>query len=157
MDPTCQACAGELLEAVPMVMRFIRDQVRRRGTKGLSLLEFRTLALLNRVKDLSLSAAAEHLGILLPAMSRLVNVLVDRGWVRRQPVSSNRRQIALRLTARGQATLEMVRRALRRQLAQALQSMSPADCQTVVGAMRVLRRTFEPRLAIGAKASVERA
>ena len=78
MDRAVESCAREVLDTVPLVMRFIRDQVRRRRTAGLSLPQFRTLIFLNRIKNSSLSAVAEHLGLSLPAMSRLINGLVAR-------------------------------------------------------------------------------
>ena len=143
MDNPARQCAREILETVPLVMRFIRDQVRQRRTAGLSLPQFRTLIFLNRVKNSSLSAVAGHLGLSLPAMSRLINGLVDDRLVERQPVSTNRRQIALTLTARGQATLEKVRDEIRLRLADSLKNLPAAEQKTVQRAMRVLHKVFD--------------
>jgi len=136
-----------ILETVPLVMRFIRDQVRRRHTAGLSLPQFRTLGFLGRTKNSSLSAVAEHLGLSLPAMSRLINGLVDERLVERQPVSNNRRQIALTLTAPGRATLEKVRDEIRLRLADSLQSLSVPEQKTVRRAMRALHKVFDDHAA----------
>jgi DNA-binding MarR family transcriptional regulator len=133
----------EILETVPLVMRFIRDQIRRRHTAGPSLPQFRTLVFLGRTKNSSLSAAAEHLGLSLPAMSRLINGLVAGRLVERQPVSTNRRQIALTLTAAGRATLERVRHEVRLHLADALESLSAPEQKTVQRAMRALHKVFD--------------
>jgi DNA-binding MarR family transcriptional regulator len=140
-----EPCAREILETVPAVMRFIRDQVRRRRTAGLSLPQFRTLAFLGRVKNSSLSAAAEHLGLSLPAMSRLINGLVDSRLVGRQTVSTNRRQIALTLTAQGRATLEKVRGEIRLRLAEAMKGIPAAEQKSVHRAMGILRKVFDSR------------
>jgi DNA-binding MarR family transcriptional regulator len=149
MSAPHEQSARDLLETVPVVMRFIRDQVRRRHAGGLSLPRFRTLIFLNRVRNASLSAVAEHLGLSLPAMSRLINGLVDHRLVERQTVSTNRRQIALTLTARGRATLEKVRGKIRWHLAGVLKSLPAAEQSSVQRAMRILHRAFEGQAAAG--------
>ena len=149
MKRTVESCAREVLETVPVVMRFIRDQVRQRRTAGLSLPQFRTLIFLNRVKDSSLSAVAEHMGLSLPAMSRLIDGLVADGLVRRQTVSTNRRQIALTLTARGQATLGKVRYEIRLRLADSLKDLPAAEQKTVQRAMQVLHKVFDCQAVTG--------
>src|SRR5208283_1728662 len=135
MDNATRQCAREILETVPLVMRFIRGQVRPRRTAGLSLPRFRTLVFLGRVNNSSLSAVAEHLGLSLPAMSRLINGLVNDRLVERQLVSTNRRQIALTLTVRGQATLERARNKIRLRLADSLKNLPAAEQKTVQRAM----------------------
>jgi DNA-binding MarR family transcriptional regulator len=147
MDDLARQCARDILDTVPLVMRFIRDQVRLRRTTGLSLPQFRTLIFLSRIKNSSLSAVAEHLGLSLPAMSRLINGLVGHKLVKRRTVSTNRRQIALTLTARGRATLEVVRSEIRLQLADSLKSLPAAEQRTVQHAMRVLHRVFDYKAA----------
>jgi len=149
MDNPVRQCAREILETVPLVMRFIRDRVRRRRTAGLSLPQFRTLIFLSRAKNSSLSAVAEHLGLSLPAMSRLINGLVGDRLVERQLVSTNRRQIALTLTARGQATLEKVRGEIRSQLAGSLKNLPAAEQKTVRRSMQVLHKVFDYQAATG--------
>jgi len=149
MDSPARQCAREILETVPLVMRFMRDQVRLRRTAGLSLPQFRALLFLSRAKNSSLSAVAGHLGLSLPAMSRLINGLVDDRLVERQPVSTNRRQIALTLTARGQATLEKVRNEIRLRLADSLKNLPATEQKTVQRAMRVLHKVFNNHTAAG--------
>jgi len=149
MDNPAGQCAREILETVPLVMRFMRDQVRQRRTAGLSLPQFRTLVFLNRTKNSSLSAVAGHLGLSLPAMSRLINGLVDDRLVERQLVSTNRRQIALTLTTRGQATLEKVRYEIRLRLTDSLKNLPVAEQKTVQRAMRVLHKAFENHAIAG--------
>jgi DNA-binding MarR family transcriptional regulator len=144
-----EQCAREILETVPAVMRFIRDQVRRRRAAGLSLPQFRSLAFLGRVQDASLSAVAGHLGLSRPAMSRLINGLVASRLVARQTVAMNRRQIALTLTATGRATLEKVRGEIRLRLADALTDLPAREQKAVHRAMRILHRVFDAQPAAG--------
>lgn len=145
MNGDSQQCARELLETAPLVVRFIRDEVRRRRAAGLTLPQFRTLAFLSRARDSSLSDVAGHLGLSLPAMSRLINGLVAARLVARQPAAANRRQVALNLTSRGRATLETVRGEIRLRLADAVKDLSPAEQKTVHAAMTILHRVFEKR------------
>jgi len=149
MDSPARQCAREILETVPLVMRFIRDQVRQCRTAGLSLPQFRALIFLSRAKNSSLSAVAGHLGLSLPAMSRLINGLVDDRLVERQLVSTNRRQIALTLTARGGAMVEKARGEIRSQLAGSLKNLPAAEQKTVQRAMRVLHKVFDSHAVAG--------
>ncbi len=143
MSDSSQQSARDILETVPLVMRFIRDQIRQRCAPGLSLPQVRTLAFLDRAQNSSLSALAGHVGLTLPATSRLINGLVDDGLVKRQAVAANRRQIALMLTGRGCATLEKARNEIRLHLAGRLKPLSAAEHKKVQGALQVLHRIFE--------------
>ena len=149
MDDSPKQSAREILETTPLVMRFIRDRVRQRRAAELSLPQFRTLSFLNRSKNSSLSAAAEHLGLSLPAMSRLINGLVSDRLVGRQMVSTNRRQIALTLTTRGQTTLEKVRDEIRLRLADSIKNLPVAEQKNIQHAMRMLRGVFDCQAATG--------
>jgi len=78
-------------------------------------------------------------------MSTLVDGLVTRGLVSREPSPKDRRRIALCLTARGQSTLAAARRATQAGLARLLAALSNEDQVTVANAMRALRPLFVPR------------
>ena len=151
MSRTTRSCARELLETVPVVMRFIRDGFRLHRVTTLSLPQFRTLVFLDQARNSSLSAVAGHLGISLPAMSRLINGLVGGGLVGRRAVPSNRRQIALKLTARGRSTLESVRDEIRLRLADALKVLPVSEQRTIQRALPALRNAFGPQTAAGGK------
>ena len=142
MSRAVDVCARDLLETVPPVMRFIRDQVRQGRAAGLSLPQYRTLNYVRRVKQPSLTDVAGRLGLSLPAMSRLANGLVGRGLIERRTVATNRRQIALGLTARGATTLEAGRAVIRRELAEALQALPAAELKAIQRALPPLQQAF---------------
>jgi DNA-binding MarR family transcriptional regulator len=104
---------------------------------------------LSRTQNSSLSAVAGHLGLSLPAMSRLVNGLVAGRLANRQPVSTNRRQIALTLTERGRATVEKARNEIRLHLAGALKDLPTAEQNTVHRAMQILHLVFDNHALTG--------
>ena len=65
-------CARHVMETVPTLMRAIRKEMRSYREAGLSVPQFRLLIYLNRNEGVSLSDVAGHLGLSLPAMSRMV-------------------------------------------------------------------------------------
>jgi len=137
-----KACARAMLEVVPLVMRTVRTEMRQHRAADLSVPQFRTLGFLNRQPGTSLSAVAEHIGLTLPAMSTLVDGLVERHLVVRGAAPDDRRRIALTLTDQGRTSLEATHAAAEAQLADRLVSLSAGDRQLVAQAMQVLRPLF---------------
>jgi DNA-binding MarR family transcriptional regulator len=146
-DPTsparlAQACAAEILETIPAVMRFIRAQMRRHRGSDLSVPQFRTLVFLSRNPGASLSAMAEFVGLSLPAASRLVEGLVRKNFVERRIPPSNRRVVALSISTRGQRSVSTARRATVRKLAEVLASLRGDQRVAIQRALRTLRQEF---------------
>jgi DNA-binding MarR family transcriptional regulator len=139
-------CARQVLETVPLVMRTVRAEMRRRRAADLSVPQFRTLNFLNRQAGASLSQVAEHIGLTLPSMSLLVEGLVERKLILRDTCAADRRRITLTLTARGQSVLEAAHGATQAALAEKLAALSAQDQVIVVQAMQALRPFFEPDL-----------
>src|SRR5512136_2638870 len=125
VGPTsAEDCASALLVGVPAVMRFIRGQMRGHRRAHLTVPHFRALVFLSHYDDASLSALAEHVGLSLPAASRMVELLVKRGLMERRPRSGDRRRLALALTARGRTTFSAALRATRAALARRFEALS---------------------------------
>ena len=141
---SAKTCANIVLEVVPMVMRTLRVEMRQHRAADLSVVQFRTLNYLNNHPGTSLSAAAEHIGLTLPAVSTLVDGLVERKLVKRGAAAGDRRRITLALTEPGQTALSATKAAAEAQLAQRLARLSPADCAVVIQAMQILRPLFAP-------------
>lgn len=137
------ACARELLDAVPLVMRVIRHHLRRHRS-GLTVAQFRTLCYVDTAKGTSLSAAADFIGLSVPAMSRLVEGLVEMGMLRREASADDRRHVSLSVTPRGQQSLQEARGLAQAELADAVSDLKPRQRADVVEAMRLLRSVFEP-------------
>jgi DNA-binding MarR family transcriptional regulator len=141
---SCHRCARDLLAGVPSVLRFIRHQMRRHRQSELTVPQFRALVFLNHNVNASLSDMADVLGLSLPATSRMVELLVRRGWMRRRARSSDRRCVSLSLTGRGKAVFRMAREATQVALSQRLKTLSAGELALVSGAMQVLSRAFAP-------------
>ena len=142
MTTSPAACAQEVLEVVPQVMRAIRAELRRHRTADLSVPQFRTLNFIGRKPEASLSEAAGYIGLTLPSMSKIVDGLVTRKLVARQTDPADRRRMTLVLTKSGQTALEASRAATRACLAESLAGLTDAERATVVKAMDALRPIF---------------
>jgi DNA-binding MarR family transcriptional regulator len=142
MTTSPDACAQEILEVVPAVMRTIRAELRRHRAADLSVPQFRTLAFIDRNVDASLSDVAEHIGLTLPSMSKIVDGLVARKLVTREAHLTDRRRMMLALTARGQTALQTSRKATRACLAEDLAVLNDRQRETIVQAMEILRPVF---------------
>lgn len=145
MSTSPDVCAQEILEVVPAVMRAIRAEMRRHRTADLSVPQFRTLAFIDRQADASLSDVAEHIGLTLPSMSKIVEGLVARKLVTRQTHVTDRRRMMLALTARGQTALQTSREATRACLAEDLAGLTERQRETIGQAMVILRPVFTPQ------------
>jgi DNA-binding MarR family transcriptional regulator len=146
VPPSPARCAEEILNALPQVMWFIRREMRRNRTRGLSIPQFRTLVLIDDQPTASLSTVAEHLGASLPTASRIVSGLVGKGLIARDTCTEDRRQCSLRLTATGRAALNAGRRATQERLAGKLASVGERERAVLVDAMKTLDAVFGKEL-----------
>ncbi len=134
--------AHQVLEVVPAVMRAVRAKMRESAALNLSVPQFRTLGFIDHHRGASLSDVAEHIGLTLPSMSKLVDGLVERKLVVRSSHADDRRRITLELTARGCALWQSARESTQASLAEQMSTLSESDRATVVRAMRILQPLF---------------
>ena len=139
---TADECAAALLDALPGVVWFVRRQMRCRRGEGLSVPQFRTLVQLHRCPSASLFSVAEKLGSSLPTVSRIVSGLVAHGLVDRKICAQDRRKVSLRLTVRGEATLEAARAGTQAALASRLADLTIGDRATLARAFALLSALF---------------
>jgi DNA-binding MarR family transcriptional regulator len=137
-----EECARELLDVVPLVMRDIRTQMRRRRTPDLTVPQFRTILFVSRNTGASLSQVADHIGLARPSTSKLVDDLIRGGLMTRQEESSDRRRVSLAVTPRGATLLEASRKGTLAYLAEKLEEISGAERNTILKAMKALRCVF---------------
>lgn len=92
-----------LLEAARALMRVSLHAADQIGE--VSVVQLRALTVLDREGTANLAQLADGMGVTVSTTSRLVDRLVAAGLVDRRTATHTRREIALRLTARGRATL----------------------------------------------------
>jgi DNA-binding MarR family transcriptional regulator len=145
-------CAGHILETVPVVMRVIRNEMRRHRGPDLSVPQLRVLVYLNRHEGASLSDIAEHMGSTLPSMSKMVDNLVARGLVSRNMDPKDRRRVVLAPTPLGRTTRQAAHKATESRLAERLARLSASERRTIIEAMQALTAIF----ASGREATTDR-
>ena len=125
-----------------MVMRAIRTEMRSHRGSDLSVPKFRDLIFLNRHAGASLSDIAEHLGLTLPSMSKMIDGLVARNMVTRQMDTKDRRRVTLVLTALGRRAMQSAYNATESRLAERLVVLPASERGIIIKSMQVLESIF---------------
>jgi len=133
------------MEAVPVVMRVIRAEMRLRGGRFATVPQLRALGLVHRRPGASLTDVAAHLGVTPATTSVLVDRLVRRGLLRRDTHPEERRRISLSLTPAGDRHLRAARTATRQRLAEVLEALPASDRTTISAGVSLLRHAFGGR------------
>jgi DNA-binding MarR family transcriptional regulator len=142
MTLSLDACAREVLDVVPSVMRFIRAEMRSHRAPGLSIPQFRALLHVQRNQASSLTSVADHLGLTPATTSALVDGLARRALMVRTPSSSDRRRVRLSLTPSGRTAVSAARLKTQKSLSARLGALSLEELNAITESMSVLRRTF---------------
>lgn len=140
---TVADCAREVLDVVPAVMRPLRQQMRSHREAGLSVPQFRAMCFAERYDGASLSAVADHLDLSLPTVSRMVNGLVQRGYLQRKSSEDDRRHMCLSIRPRGKAIMQAARAATLEFFIEKFRSLTAGQRGALVSTMRALREVFE--------------
>jgi DNA-binding MarR family transcriptional regulator len=139
-------CAAVIMDTVPLMIRFIRADMRAIGATTLSVSQFRTLTFLDHNPGSSLSDLAEHLGITSATASTTVERLVQQNYVQREHHPRERRKIVLDLTATGSQHLQQARTQTRCRIAALLDSLTQEQMLQVEASLLLLRQVFEPNV-----------
>ena len=138
---TSLGATQELLAVLPLLNRIVAAEVRREAGEDTTMPQFRVLAHL-AAGPLTLSALAKKRRVSPQAMSELVQVLVERGWIARAPDPSDRRQSLLQLTEHGRSHYERADAQTLRRLAPLMAQLSPDELAAVRLALPALRRVL---------------
>lgn len=137
-------CAATVMETVPLVMRFIRADMRARGSyEEMSVPQFRTLAFLDCNPGASLSELAEHLGVTRATASANTERLVQRNFVHRCDHPEERRRVVLKLTEAGKQHLQETRQQSRAYIADLLNSLTEEEVALIEEGLTLLKQVFE--------------
>jgi DNA-binding MarR family transcriptional regulator len=144
---TPELCAQEVMETIPLVMRFIRTEMRSRRAPSLSVPQLRVLTFLNHVPGAPLASVTEHLGVSRSTASAIVDRLVRRKLVNRTEDPQERRCVVLTLTPAGAQHLQQARDATCTRLATVLAGLSAADLLQVTEGITLLGSAFKEIVA----------
>jgi len=140
---TDERCAREIMETVPMVMRYIRRELRDQGALFLTLPQLRTLVYLDRCPGTDLSGVADHLGVTAATASAVVNRLVQQGLVNREAHPQKRRHVVLTLTRSGSQRLRHVRETAYALVKNVLADRSASELQKIMEGIALLGAVFK--------------
>jgi DNA-binding MarR family transcriptional regulator len=99
---------------------------------GVSSLQLRVLLAIDRHGPLNLSTLAARLDLSVPSASRLVDRLVEAGYVTRAVAEHSRREVALAVATKGRRALGQLRRSRSRAIGEVLAQMSPSQRAALV-------------------------
>ncbi len=114
---------------------------RRRLTIGQAM----TLHWIERDRGLRLSELAEGLGISRPAATSLVDLLAAQGWVVRERSTTDRREVRVRLAARGQRVLDSLEEEMERSVREAIDALPSSVRAPLASSLPALARELRAR------------
>lgn len=135
---TSEQCAAEVMETIPLVMQFLRAEMRSHNSPDLSVPQFRALTFLNRHPGASLSDLAEHLGVTRATASTITERLVQRSLVDRRERPEERRHVVLNTTQAGDEYLQQIRQITRTHISKLFASLSEAQLKRIVEGLEIL-------------------
>ena len=138
-DELRQQCATGVMDTFHMMMRTVGPEARKHSSSELSMQQFRAMKIIGRHEGASLSEVSEHLGSTLSAASKLVDGLVERGYIHRETAEDDRRRLILAITEAGEHAMGSVDLEVQSFIAEKLASLSPNERAIVNLAMDVLR------------------
>jgi DNA-binding MarR family transcriptional regulator len=140
---TSEECAAKVMETIPLVMRFIRREMRAHNAGFLSIPQLRSLAFINRNPGASLSDLADHLGVTSATASATTERLVQRNLVQRDNHPQERRRIVLNLTDDGKYHLQQSLDHTRAQIGDLLESFSAEEFSQIAQGLALLKSVFD--------------
>lgn len=139
---SARQCAEKILQVIPVIAHFLRDEVREYGKPNLSLSQLRILCFLERHPESSLSEIAEYIDVTRPTMSQAIERLVKQGYVKRVSNPQERRQVLLSLTSTGDKYQQQVQQALLARIEQKLTSLDDKQDRQVIEVLSLLETIF---------------
>ncbi|OGO19796.1 MAG: hypothetical protein A2Z14_08225 [Chloroflexi bacterium RBG_16_48_8] len=133
----------EFWETFPSLWHNIRARIREVATEEFDITvdQFHILRRIHKGRD-SVSKLAEAKHISRPAISRSVDVMVNKGLVTRTQVPHDRRHVQLALTDEGNALLEAIFSKNRDWMAGKLAILDETELNTIQVAMQALSKTL---------------
>jgi DNA-binding MarR family transcriptional regulator len=142
LDKSSRECAAKVMETIPLVVRFVRADMRTHSTECISLPQLRALAFINRNPETCLSDLAEHLGVTCATASITIERLVQRNLVQRTDHPQERRRLALNLTKEGTQLLNQSQEKTRTHIADLLNGLTPGQISQIVESLNLLQDVF---------------
>jgi DNA-binding MarR family transcriptional regulator len=143
MNPDPQLAVEKFWEFFPPVWHTVRAQIRREATENfdITVSQFHILRRIRHGAD-SVSKLADAKHTSRPAVSRVVDVLVNKGLVARTQNPADRRNVQLSLTEEGATLLEALFNNTRQWMVEQLAVLSDDELEAILVAGESLKRAF---------------
>lgn len=111
--------------------------------------QLRALLVIEKQEGSNLRSLGEALGSRAPSVSRLCDRMEAMGLIQRDPSPTSRREVELRLTGRGRASLEECRAIRTRELTAVLERMQPTEVAALAEGLAAFHSAASQRLITG--------
>jgi DNA-binding MarR family transcriptional regulator len=125
------------------------------GDLELSLAQYRLLTYLT-LGETQPSQLAPRLGVTRPSVTALMDGLVSRGYVERQPDADDRRRIRHRVTPPGKRVLDAADATVQARLEEVAGYLSPADAKRALAGLALWNEAIVAAIAAAKRAAAER-
>ena len=134
--------AKAFVSLIPQMMGSLRRHLRTAEGGDLRVGEFRMMMAIAMSPELSISNAAEVMGLTLPSASKVADELVRAGFIQRREDRHDRRRSLLSLTPAGVAVLRTVQQAAEDHFAAIFEPLTPMERAFLLCAAETLRPLF---------------
>jgi len=139
---TASAAAAAVADTAEL-LEILFEGTRDTSARPLSTSQVRAVVALDRHGEMNLRTLADVLGSTPPLASRLCDRLEAVGFLERRPSSTSGRELALRLSARGNAYLQDLRARRRQRLHSLLAGLSQEERTALTTGLRALHAAAE--------------
>ena len=134
-------------DTIPPVWGRVRGNVRSNAIQdfNLTLIQFHILRHIRKGSN-TVGELAERQQVSRPAISRAVDMLVEKGLVYRRENTNDRRFVQLDLTESGNNLLDAVFGKNRLWMADKMAALNPDELDIIIKAMAILKNTFDSKV-----------
>lgn len=137
------ATSSEIASSLISLTRSMHHEVRATAP-GCSFLEIKTLLIANERKNPSMKDMAEDLGISSPAMTPIIDKLVESGQLARSEDKLDRRVIRISITSQGKRSMEKSRAMMRSVIDKLISTLSREEQASLDQILRKLLSHYNP-------------
>ncbi|MEN6372929.1 MAG: MarR family winged helix-turn-helix transcriptional regulator [Armatimonadota bacterium] len=139
-------CAAKVMETCHFVTQSIGTEMNRRTPTSLSIRQIAALMTIRDQQGSSLSILSENIGCTISSASKLLDGLVERGYVVRATAEHDRRKLMLTLTCEGEEALKVISNSSMLLLKEKLSVFTPNECLMVNLVMDLLHKALSAGL-----------
>ena len=143
MPSSPQDVSHAVAELMPNVIRGI--QLDFFIERGVTQTQFLVLASVRAYERCAMGALATNLHVRMPTATGIVDRLVRSGYLRRLPHPTDRRQVMVQLTAKGQAFVRDFQEIIRNRWEEVLKTLAPGELQALYDVITKLTMQLRAR------------